>query len=36
MVVTNITDTLIANAGFVSLDMAIKEHKPKKRESITL
>jgi hypothetical protein len=36
IVVTNITARLIARAGFVSLEMAIKEHKPKKRERMTL
>jgi hypothetical protein len=36
IVVTNITARLIAMAGFVSLDIATKEHKPKKRESMTL
>jgi hypothetical protein len=35
-VVTNITDKLMAKAGFVSLEIAIKEHKPKNRENITL
>jgi hypothetical protein len=36
MVVTNITDKLIAKAGFVSLEIAIKEHSPKNLESMTL
>jgi hypothetical protein len=36
IVVTNITDKLIANAGLVSLEIATKEHSPKKRESMTL
>jgi hypothetical protein len=36
MVVTNITAKLIASAGLVSLEMAIKEQSPKKRERITL
>jgi hypothetical protein len=36
IVVTNITARLIARAGFVSLDIAIKEHRPKNRERITL
>jgi hypothetical protein len=36
MVVTNMTDKLIARAGFVSLEIAMKEHKPRKRERITL
>jgi hypothetical protein len=35
MVVTNITDKLMAKAGLVSLDIAMKEHNPKKRERIT-
>jgi hypothetical protein len=36
IVVTNITDKLMANAGLVSLEMAIKEQRPKKRERMTL
>jgi hypothetical protein len=36
IVVTNITDKLMARAGFVCLEMATKEHKPKNREKITL
>jgi hypothetical protein len=35
IVVTNITDKLMANAGFVSLEIATKEHNPKKRERMT-
>jgi hypothetical protein len=36
MVVTNITDKLMARAGFVCLEIATKEHRPKNREKITL
>jgi hypothetical protein len=36
MVVTNMTERLIARAGLVCLDMAIKEHNPRNRESMTL
>jgi hypothetical protein len=36
IVVTNITAKLMAKAGFVSLEIAINEHKPKKRDNITL
>jgi hypothetical protein len=35
-VITNVTAKLIASAGFVSLEIAIKGHKPRKRERITL
>jgi UV DNA damage repair endonuclease len=36
IVVTNITAKLIARAGLVCLEIAIKEQSPKKRESMTL
>jgi hypothetical protein len=36
MVVTNITERLIAKAGFVCLEMAIKEQRPRNLESMTL
>jgi hypothetical protein len=36
MTITNITAELIANAGLVSLEIAINEQSPKKRERITL
>jgi hypothetical protein len=36
IVVTNITARLIASAGFVSLEIAIKEQSPRNRERITL
>jgi hypothetical protein len=36
IVVTNITDRLMAKAGLVSFDIAIKEQSPKNLESITL
>jgi hypothetical protein len=36
MVVTNMTAKLIASAGFVCFEIAIKEHNPKKRDNMTL
>jgi hypothetical protein len=36
IVVTNITDKLMAKAGFVSLEIAINEHRPKNLERMTL
>jgi hypothetical protein len=36
IVVTNITARLIAMAGLVSLEIAIKEHNPRKRDNMTL
>jgi hypothetical protein len=36
IVVTNITAKLIARAGFVSLEIAMNEHSPRNRESMTL
>ena len=36
MVVTNMTARLMAKAGLVCFEMAIKEHKPKNLDRITL
>jgi hypothetical protein len=36
IVVTNITDKLIAKAGLVSLEMATKEHNPRNLDKMTL